>query len=190
MPEITGILLAAGLSRRFGSDKRLHQLADGRPLALAAAIALQAGVDRTLAVLRPEDAPLTQMLADAGLQPVICPQADIGMGASIACGVRASQDARGWLIALADMPFIQPNTIRLIADNLRQGVPLVAPSHQGRRGHPVGFGPQFRKDLLALDTDSGARAILQAHPELLTVLAVDDPGVLQDIDTPADLSSA
>ncbi|MEK8089556.1 nucleotidyltransferase family protein [Thermithiobacillus plumbiphilus] len=190
MPEITGILLAAGLSRRFGSDKRLHQLPDGRPLALAAAITLQAGMDQTLAVLRPEDAPLSQMLVDAGLQPVFCPQATLGMGASIACGVRASPDAGGWLIALADMPFIQPDTIRLIAESLRQGAPLVAPLYQGRRGHPVGFGPRFRKDLLALDGDSGARAILQAHPELLRTLAVDDPGILRDIDAPADLPPA
>jgi molybdenum cofactor cytidylyltransferase len=69
---ITGILLAAGYSKRFGSDKLLYPLADGTPMAVAAAQKLYATVNPVLAVVRPESIELADLLSAEGLQIVNC----------------------------------------------------------------------------------------------------------------------
>ena len=109
------------------------------------------------------------------------------MGHSLAAGVAASAGADGWLVALADMPRIQVATLGRVAAAIAGGAALAAPVFAGRRGHPVGFAARWQSALLALEGDEGARAILRHHAPLLHTLASDDPGVLQDVDTPADL---
>ena len=106
-----------------------------------------------------------------------------GMGSSLACGVAACLKVDGWLIAMADMPWIQPATINQIALALREGRSLVAPRFEDQRGHPVGFHHRLGAELIKLHGDKGARAIVEQH-------ATDDPGVLLDVDTPADLTRA
>jgi molybdenum cofactor cytidylyltransferase len=183
---IQGILLAAGHSRRYGGDKLLALLDSGVPVAVETARKLkQGGVDATLAVLRPAQMELAQRLQAEGVNPVFAPQAEAGMGHSLAAGIAASRDADGWVVALADMPAIQTGTIAAIATALRQGLPLVAPVWQGRRGHPVGFSAIFRDELLQLSGDQGARELLRHHaPKLLDS---NDPGILFDLDMPEDL---
>jgi molybdenum cofactor cytidylyltransferase len=187
---IQGILLAAGSGRRFGADKLLQPLPDGRPLVLAALTALAAGVATVVAVVRPEQRALRDLLGgQGGVQICPCPRSAAGMGHSIACGVAATPEADGWLIALGDMPFVRPATVQAVAAALAEGAPIAAPVHGGRRGHPVGFDRRFRADLLALSGDQGARAVLEGSREGLVEVAVDDPGVLVDIDRPLDLAA-
>jgi molybdenum cofactor cytidylyltransferase len=107
------------------------------------------------------------------------------MGASLAWGVRAAPLAAGWLIALADMPWIAPATIARVVEALRAGAPIAAPGWRGDRGHPVGLASGFYGELAALSGDEGAKAILARHQ--VTLIAAEDPGVVRDIDTPADL---
>ena len=188
MTEIVGILLAAGRSRRFGSDKRLQPLADGTPMVLASARKLAAACPRTIVVVRPDDTELARLLADAGLETVVCPSAELGMGHSLAAGVAACPDADGWLVALADMPYIAAASYHVVRDALQRGATLVRPVHGGRPGHPVGFAAEHRSALLALTGDQGGKAILEAHCATLTVCPVDDPGVLDDVDLPGQIA--
>lgn len=192
-PPIVGVLLAAGIGRRYdptGEQLKLLQVAPGspsrQPMAVAALRNLRAALPEVVAVVRPVDGEqqrrLHQLLATDGARLVVCPDADSGMGHSIACGVRARGDAAGWVIALADMPAVSPATIVAVRDALARGHATVAPTCRGQRGHPVGFGRACREELLALAGDAGARRVLTAHPPLL--LEVDDPGCLLDIDTP------
>jgi molybdenum cofactor cytidylyltransferase len=95
---------AAGVS---AADKRLHPLADGTVMALAAGRKLAAVCQRTIVVVRPDDMAMTRLLSEAGLESVVCANAAQGMGHSLAAGVAASEDAAGWLVALADMPYIR-----------------------------------------------------------------------------------
>lgn len=187
--KIVGVLLAAGEGSRFGSDKRLQPLADGTPLAVAAARNLRAGCDEVLAVLRPDDTALAALLAAADCRVIFCAEAEQGMGHSLAAGVLASPEAAGWLIALADMPAIAPASHATVAAALRQGASIAVPTFEGRRGHPVGFAARWRAELLALHGDQGARRLLQAAPAEIELVALDDPGILADIDTPADLAA-
>ena len=183
-----GILLAAGAARRFGGDKLLVPLADGTPMGVAACRVLGSSVRRVFAVVRPGDDALAALLAASGAHIVHCPRADEGMGASLACGVAASADAGGWVVALADMPWIAHATVRAVVEALEAGASLAAPFHRGQRGHPVGFAAGHREALLALSGDEGARSLLAGAGASLVRIDVDDPGVLRDVDAPGDLA--
>lgn len=185
---ILGILLAGGSASRFGSNKLLHPLPDGTPIAAAAARNLKAALPRVVAVVRPGVPELERALAGEGLEVAVCAQAAEGMGTTLAHAVRFAGPADGWVIALADMPFIRPETIRRVAAAIAGGAPLAAPVHRGNRGHPVGFGARFRSDLERLTGDAGAHAILKAGHATIALIPVDDPGVVRDIDVPADLA--
>ncbi|PKO48798.1 MAG: nucleotidyltransferase family protein [Betaproteobacteria bacterium HGW-Betaproteobacteria-4] len=187
MSQIVGILLAAGNSRRFGADKRLHPLPDCTPMVLASARHLAAVCSRSIVVIRPDDTVLASLLAAEGLETVVCAEAAQGMGHSLASGVAATADAAGWLVALADMPYIEPASYRAVINAMQGGAALARPIHGGRPGHPVGFGAVYRAELLALTGDQGGKAILEADPAALVLCPVDDHGVLKDVDHPLQI---
>jgi molybdenum cofactor cytidylyltransferase len=110
------------------------------------------------------------------------------MGASLACAARAAGPADGYLVALGDMPFVRPSSIAAVRDALAGGAALAAPFWRTRRGHPVGIAGSFYQDLLALRGDEGAKALLAANQARMVKIPVGDPGVIRDIDTPADLA--
>ncbi|MFO0515505.1 MAG: NTP transferase domain-containing protein, partial [Betaproteobacteria bacterium] len=115
------ILLAAGAGSRFGGGKLLHPLEDGAAIAAhAARNLLEAGLE-VLAVVRPGDFPLAELLESEGCSVTKCPDAAQGMGVSLAHGVRMSSDAGGWVVALADMPRIRPDTIARVVRTLMAG---------------------------------------------------------------------
>jgi molybdenum cofactor cytidylyltransferase len=185
--NICGILLAAGASKRFGSDKLLHPLAGQTPVALAALANLRSAIPHVIAVVRPGTPVLEHSLSEAGATVILCVHAEQGMGASLSTAVAASGDVAGWVVALADMPFIRPETIGKIAASLAEGAAIVAPACRGERGHPVGLAARFRAQLEALRGDEGARSVLMANADLVKLIEVDDPGIFRDIDTPDDL---
>src|SRR5262245_35011436 len=200
MDGIVGILLAAGLGHRFDpTGKRLKLLEPapggrhaGVPLALASARNLLQALRTVCAVVRPaEDASqqrLHALLADAGCELVICDRADEGMGLSLACGVQASPNAAGWIIALADMPAIEPGSIRAVAQAINDGYDTAAAFFGERRGHPVGFASSLYEELIALTGDDGARRVLTRQPPHR--VSVADRGVLLDMDTPDGLKAS
>lgn len=186
----TGVLLAAGDSRRFGSPKLMHPLPGGEPLGVAAARRLIRVVPDSIAVVRPGDADLRSALRTLGFRIVENRDPGSGMGASLALAVKASPDARGWLVALADMPWIRESTIRRVAQRIAAGASLASPRHDGRRGHPVGFSARWASALGRFEGDRGARELLDGHPDELELIDVDDPGVRLDVDLPEDLAHA
>lgn len=190
MRTVAGVLLAAGSGARFGADKLLAQDAAGTPVGVGAARALRRALPWAVAVVRPGAPERARRLSAAGLTLVVNARPEAGLGASLARGVAATAGARGWVIALADMPWIRPVTIRAVAQALLAGASIVVPEYRGRRGHPVGFGAAHRETLLALDADRGARDLLAHRSGEVLRLAVDDLGVLMDVDTPADLDCA
>jgi len=154
---VTGILLASGVGRRFGANKLLHPLEDGTPIAVVSARNLLAALPDTVAVVRAANSVLAKKLREAGCRIAVCRDAAEGMGRTLAAGVRASRGASGWVVALADMPFVRPASIRRVADGLAAGAAIAAPAFNGRRGHPVGFARRFKDELIELRGDEGAR---------------------------------
>lgn len=185
--DFTAILLAAGQSKRFGSPKLLHPLNDGTPLGLIAAQKLCEVFENVLVVINPHSPELARRYRALDVRVIVNSNAEQGLGTSLALGIAQSANSQGWLIALADMPFIKTETIRIVADSLIQGAKIAAPCYQGKRGHPVGFAQQFKNELLQLNQDTGANQLLQRYAEQVHLIATDDSGILQDIDTPDDL---
>ena len=186
--SIVGLLLAAGSATRFGSDKLTHRLPHGVPIAVQAARHLRSVVPTIYAVVKPGTDNLALQLKTEGCQIVVCADAAEGMGASLACGVRAAGRADGYLVALADMPFVRTSSIAAVRDALTEGASLAAPYWRARRGHPVGLSGAFYEQLLASKGDEGARRLLTENESRLVKVPVGDPGVLRDIDTPGDLA--
>ena len=187
---IAGILLAAGAGKRFGGGKLKQVLPDGLAICVASVRNLAAGVDHVVAVVRPGDTATHGLLAaEPNIQIVVCERAEEGMGHSLAAAVASSRPGSNWIVALGDMPLIKPETIRAVANAIESGAAFAMPQHNGQRGHPVGIHARFRADLLALQGDAGARAIIAANRSAVHVVEVDDAGVLVDVDTADDLRS-
>jgi len=186
--NIVGLLLAAGSATRFGSDKLRHALPHGVAIAVQAARHLLAEVKPVVAVVRPGSEEFAAALKAEGCAVTVCDDAAEGMGASLACAARAAGEADGYLIALGDMPFVRPSSIAAVRDALAGGARLAAPYFRARRGHPVGVSGRFRRELLALRGDAGAKQLLADNAPQLVKIPVGDPGVIRDIDTPGDLA--
>jgi len=168
------LVLASGRGERFrasgGAVHKLQAPLAGRPV-----------IERTLDAVRASGLPWH--VEDAG-HP--------GMGDSIAAAVRATREAPGWLVLPADLPLVRPETLQHVAQALAGGANAVQPAFDGQPGHPVGFGAACREALLALEGERGAAPVLRAQRAARSVaeVAVDDPGILMDIDTLDDLARA
>jgi molybdenum cofactor cytidylyltransferase len=188
--RLAALLLAAGASRRFGSDKRLARLPSGDTLLVTAAAACLRVHDNCCVVLDRGDGPLQDELVAMGAAviQVATRGESAGMGDSLAAGVRhiAAANYHGCLVSLADMPWVGDETRRAVARALAEH-PLVVPAWQGQWGHPVGFQARFFPGLMDLSGDRGARSLLRQHAAQCHVLPVPDRGVVRDVDTPADL---
>lgn len=174
------------MSTRFGADKLL---AGEVPIAARAAANLLAGAGHVLAVIALDRADLRRTLEAAGCEILETDRTARGMGSSLAAGVEASAGAAGWIVALGDMPVIHVETIAAVKRALEGGARIAAPFDAGgRRGHPVGFSLALLGELVTLDGDAGARAILQRHADAIARIETQDAGIFIDIDTPQDLA--
>ena len=119
---------------------------------------------------------------------IVNPDPERGMLSSIQCGLTSLEPAiAAALIWPVDHPFVAAASVRGIIDAFRaKRAPIVVPTYDGRRGHPVLFSRSTFDELLTADPAEGARAVVHAHGDRIE-LPVDDAGVLADIDTPEDL---
>jgi len=185
LDDIAVLLLAAGLSRRYGTgDKLLAPLA-GKPLALHAAAMLAAlPFGRRLAVCKPGDDVLPRRLVALGFAVVTNPEPEAGQGTSLALGAKAAGAAgkAGLLVCLADMPFVSAADIEeLVAAWRRDSARPAAAGAGGYLGAPALFPASALPALARLSGDRGARALLAD-----AVPVAVDPAHLRDFDRPED----
>ena len=182
---VVGLVLAAGFSRRFGADKRRARLSSGQTL-LAASLTLPcAQLEEVWVVLRPEDE-AAALAVPACVHLVRSESAAHGMGHSLASGIQAIEQqaqADAAAVFLGDMPWIKADSLGYLLA-LASPEHIVVPTFQGQPGHPVIFGRKFWSELQQLTGESGAKALLREHAQLVRRLELNDPGILRDIDTP------
>lgn len=190
--SLSAVVLAAGAGRRFGGGKLIAPY-EGRPLlagALSAALAAPVG-EVVVAVPSLAD-PVAEVVCacsdDPRLKPVAVPDRDEGMAASLRAAIRALDPAStGVFVFLGDMPRIPHGVAVQLAGALRDGALAVQPMFEGRPGHPALMARALYPQLLSLTGDHGARAVLAGLGDKLIRVPVHDPGVLFDVDTPAQL---
>lgn len=185
----SGILLAAGESRRMGSPKALLPY-DGRSFIEHICNAfLRAGVDELIVVLGAwEDKLRPALPSHPALRTVVNPHYTLGQLSSLTRGIGAlSPESAAAVVNLVDHPLISTETITaLIAAFRADPLPIIIASYQGKRGHPVLFSSQVYAELLAAPLNKGAKVVVRKDPARVREVPLDDPGILADIDTPED----
>lgn len=182
MNRVTGIIImAAGRGERFiqsgGTGNKLnapfgHYSVFSATLTSALASGLPVHV-----VTRPDNTAV-QSVCEAHRVPYTLREST-GLGDSVAAGVATTPQWSGWLIHLADMPFV-PTVMFCRVASLLNKHPVVRPFYRGTPGHPVGFSHTLRNELLALNGAQGAQTLFSryhVHP-----LEADTMTILQDID--------
>lgn len=185
--RVAGIVPAAGRSSRMGSSKALLA-PGGRSFLRRVAHALSAGgCDPVLVVVRDESGPEAAEASQLGLGCVLNPDPSDGPISSLRAGVRAlSADVDGCAWCPVDYPLIRSETVAALVACFR-GAPgsVVRPAHHGRHGHPVVFPREVFERLCDPGLAEGARTVVREHTRKVTV-AVEDPGILVDVDTPEE----
>jgi len=188
---VAAMVLAAGLSRRFGDDnKLLEPLGETTIIAATTQLLATAGAAPVLVVTGHDVDAIVAAVAGPEIRCHANPAFADGMGTSIAAGVRALEDDAidGVLIALGDMPFVRPATIAALLGAFASTDDIIVPTRDGRRGHPVLFGRTHFTALAGCTGDIGARAVLEREAAAIKIVATSDDGVLRDIDRPEDLT--
>ena len=185
--KVSALILAAGRGSRFGSDKRQASGSWQGPL-LHHVLGLYRPLFDSLAVVTGPDDPFGEEACRLfSARRVVNPEPEQGMGASLACGAAwlIEERAACAVVALADMPWILPETIEAVAAAGSRRGQAVAPAYRGQPGFPRALPAALFPDLLALTGDRGASAVIDWRRALW--LDCEDPGILRDIDKPEDV---
>lgn len=190
MTTVSGILLAAGESRRMGMVNKLMLPVAGEPLVRRTARTLAASRLREVVVVLGQDgAEVGEQLADLPVRVVRNARYRDGQMRSVHCGLEALTETRdGIMIVLADQPLLTDVDINVLIAAFGALGPdsILVPSHAGQRGNPVIVAASHRRAILAEGPGSGCRQFIDRHPELVARLDMTDDHVVFDLDTPQD----
>ena len=193
MAGIGAIVLAAGKGERMGRPKVLVDYEGKTFLEHALASLKGTEADRIVVVLdpaSPDFAAAKKIATDGGAQVVENPKPERGMLSSVKHGLAALAGATHAALMLIDHPGLKKDTLDALFLTARSKPDhIVVPTYQGKRGHPGIFPAKLFGDLMGAPADEGARAVLHAHAALVLEVAIDDPALVRNFDTPEDLPS-
>ena len=190
--DVSGILLAAGLSTRMGEPKQLLRFGESTIVETVVDNMLAAKFDEVIVVLGHRAAEIQKQLGTRSIKTVFNPDYRAGMLTSAQAGIRASKESSAFALMLVDQPFITSGRINQVIMAYRQTDKGIAvPSYNYKRGHPVIFEQKYGSDILALDTESeGVRTLLKKYSNDIHYVPVDSDDVLRDIDDREDYERA
>ncbi len=184
------VVTAAGSAERFGGKKLLAPVGGEPLLDRTIRSLLDGGVSEVIVVVgtdgRHDLERDVNAMNDARVRPVENPDPSRGMFSSIQVGVAtASGDAL--LVMPGDMPFVRAATVRAVIEKYRERPAIVSPRFHGKRGHPVAMPLWLRDEIRDTPATANLHEVIKKHADLRVDLDVDDPGVVRDVDIPADL---
>ncbi len=186
------VILAAGSSRRMGSQKLLLPFGQNTIIGTVVDNVLNSSVDHVMIVLGANQETIQDSIGNLPVQFCYNKEHEKGMLSSVICGIRAlPQEAVAALIFLGDQPGIPPKVTNSVIDAyMEELVGIVIPVHNHRRGHPLLVDMKYRKEIEHLDLEEGLRALRHHFPDDVMEVEVDEPGILVDIDTREDYKNA
>jgi molybdenum cofactor cytidylyltransferase len=204
-PKVAAIVLAAGQSRRMGDKNKLLQpVGNSTVLSRVLAALRHCGVSSVVVVTGHEAEAVQALVAQSASQSggsearprcVHNPDYAAGLSTSLRVGIAALSSGDGGpgqtacdgaLICLGDMPRVESAHIEalLAAFDPSDGREVIVPTYGGQRGNPVLWSSRYFPELQQLQGDSGARALLERHADVLCYVPMPDDGVTIDVDTP------
>jgi len=182
--QVAVIILAAGLSSRFYSSKMNHELSNGKSILQNTIEKYSALFSNITVVVNQKSMAVVKPMT--GIDIVVNLTPSKGMSHSLMVGIQAQSQAKSWLIALGDMPYLDITTLESLAERASFNK-IILPKYEGVYGHPVIFGGAFKHELLSLNGDRGAKSVVLSNKESVHTLNTNDKGVLHDIDTVSDI---
>jgi molybdenum cofactor cytidylyltransferase len=189
-PRVAAVVLAAGRASRMGSNKLIAEL-DGEPIVRRTVRAALASRARPVIVVTGNEADAVRdALAGLDVMFVHNPEFADGMSTSLRAGIAAAGTALAALVCLGDMPRLEARHLDAVIDAFLAGDPdeIIVPTADRKRGNPVLWPHRYFAEIAQLSGDVGARALIDRHADQVRLLAIDDPAILIDVDTPAALA--
>jgi len=179
-PKIAVILEAAGNSTRFGSNKLLHIMDDGRPMIASIFDAVRPlDVYKKILVTQYDD--IAEMAA--GFDVVMNDRPDLGISRSMQLGLAAAGDADAYMFCVCDQPGLSTSTIKKLIEAYKKGTAgIVSLAWQGKMCNPKIFSSRYREELMRLSGDTGGRQIIAAHKDDLLLIEAESEDEVKDID--------
>jgi len=179
---MTAIILAAGLSTRFGGDKLLAEIG-GKPIILRVIETVRkCGFREIILVSRSSD--VKELINDENIKVVVNKDAALGKSTSVKCGVSSAKYDDSFMFFAADQPFIDEKTVRALIEAYDSGKgSIIVPRYNGVSGNPVIFAGRWKQELLSLEGDMGGKAIINANPDEVCYVETGNPSAGIDIDT-------
>ena len=186
--RIAGVLLAAGESKRLGQPKQLLRWHGRALIEHAAQAALDAGLDPVVVVIGSRADDMRAALRSTAVALVENPRWLEGMSTSLQAGLSAlPAGAVAAILLLVDQPRVSANHLRaLIAAYHTSGRPIIVSAFKGRRASPTLFDRSLFDQLMQISGDAGGRSVIQANPDLVEMIEVENELALIDIDTLED----
>jgi molybdenum cofactor cytidylyltransferase len=188
---IWAVVLAAGESRRMGTQKLLLPFGETTVVGTVVRTALASRVHRVLAVLGADRAAVRQELEHLGIDFAVNENFSEGMLSSVQAGFRGlPADAEAAVVMLGDQPFLPARVVDTVVEAYAESCKgIIVPAFGGRRGHPILVDLKYRDVVLALDPSDGLRQLVRAHPEDIHEVEVEDANILRDMDVPEDYAN-
>jgi len=185
---ISGILLAAGESRRMGDLKQLMRLGDKSFVEHCVDNLLASRVDEVIVVTGHRSLEVQHAVGERPVRFAYNADYPSGMASSIKCGVQAtSERARACLLALVDQPQIDAALINSVIETYAMArTKIVIPTYAGKKGHPILLDLSLKDEILTMDLEHGLRRVVRAHADRISFVEANDSAVLEDCDLPAD----
>jgi molybdenum cofactor cytidylyltransferase len=190
MLMISGILLSAGSSSRFGSPKALASIDHMPAIIYLLEKLITTSLDEIIVVLGADSQQIEPCLfKHKKIRVVHNKDYKFGQTSSVQTGLRSlAPDASGFMILPVDCPFIQEYTVDAVIARFKLDRPpgVIIPAYQNHRGHPPVFDIRFKDEILKLDPSHGINEVLHAHPASVITFEFDDPGIAQSFNTPEE----
>jgi molybdenum cofactor cytidylyltransferase len=192
-PRVSALVLAGGQSRRMGPLNKLLAPVDGVPMVLTTVRRILAsGVDEVIVVTGYEADRVEAVLATESVRFAHNPHYDEGLSTSMSAGLATlDSEVDAALICLGDMPRVTPRHVQrlLAAFDPVEGRTICVPTFNGKRGNPVLWDRRYFQDMREVRGDVGARHLIGEHGDAVCEVAMDDGGVLLDVDSPQALAA-